>query len=129
MGGLTLDGDDELRDDWEHLGASLVEHVEHALHGQESVWVLLLPNALEEDGQVMVVVQLLNFHFPVDSVLGTVLDGDGEVASVVETSELAGGDVPHVEGACLGLLGSRLLLRLVQAHGLAAEALALLQDS
>jgi hypothetical protein len=73
---LTFDGDDELGNDWEHLGTSLLEHVEDSLHGQESVWVLLFSDALEEDGQVVVVVQLLDFHFPVDFVLRAMLNSN-----------------------------------------------------
>ena len=47
--GITLNGDDQLRNDGEHLRASLLEHVEHSLHGQESIWVLLLSDSLEEN--------------------------------------------------------------------------------
>ena len=53
---LTLDGDNELRDHGQHLGASLFQHIENALHCQKSVWVLLLTDALEKDGQVVMVV-------------------------------------------------------------------------
>lgn len=28
---LTFDGDDQLGNDWEHLGTSLLEHVEYSL--------------------------------------------------------------------------------------------------
>lgn len=128
-GGLTLDWDDELGDDGKHLGSSLVEHIEDALHCEESVWVLLLSDALEEDGQVMVVVQLLDLNFPVDAVLRSVLDGNWEISSVVEASELAGRDVSHVECACLGFLRCRSLLWLVEADCLASESLSFLQDS
>ena len=74
---LTFDGNNELRNDWEYLGSSLLKHIEHTLHCQKSVWVLLLSDTLEEDGQVMMVVQLLDFDLPVDLVLGSVLNGNG----------------------------------------------------
>lgn len=114
-------------DDGEHLGAALLEHVEDALHGEEPVRVLLLADALEEDGQVVMVVQLLDLYLPVDAILGAVLDGDGEVAAVVETTEFRGWDRAVVEGTCDGLLGCGLLLGLVKANGLAAEAFSLLE--
>jgi hypothetical protein len=125
---LTLNRDDKLGDDREDLGPALLEHVEDTLHGQEAVRVLLFADALEEDGQVVVVVELLDLNFPVDAELGTVLDGDGEVSAVVETTELRRGDRAAVESAGLGLLRSGLFLGLVQADHLAAEALTLLKS-
>lgn len=71
---LTLDRDDQLGDDGQNLGASLFEHVENALHGQEAVGVLLFTDAFEENGEVVMVVELGHVHFPVNAVLGTVLD-------------------------------------------------------
>lgn len=57
-----LDGDDELGDDRQDLGSARLEHVLHALHRQEAVGFLGLTHAVEEDGQVVVVVQLLNVN-------------------------------------------------------------------
>lgn len=84
---LTLNGDDELGNNRKHLSATLVEHIENSLDGKESVWVLLLSNSLEEDGQIVMVIQLLDFNLPVDAVLGTMLNGNGEITSVIEASE------------------------------------------
>lgn len=123
---LTLDGDDELRNDGEDLGTTLLEHVEDALHCEETVWVLLLTDALEEDGQIMVVVQLLDLNLPIDTVLGTMLNCDGEVASVVESTELRSRDVSFVEGTSDGLLRCRPLLGLEEADSAATETFALL---
>jgi hypothetical protein len=125
---VTLDGDDELRNDWEHFGASLLEHVEHSLHGQESVWVLLLSDSLEENGQVMVIVQLGDLHLPVDLVLRSVLNGDGEVSSIIEPSELTRGNSSLFECSSLRLLGKGLLLWLVETGGLASKTFSLLED-
>jgi hypothetical protein len=47
---LTLDGDDELGDDRENLSTTLLKHVEDTLDGEESVRILLLTDALEENG-------------------------------------------------------------------------------
>ena len=114
---LTLDGDDQLRDDWEHLGAALLEHVKDALHGEEAVWVLLLADSFEEDGQVMMVVQLGHVDLPVDFVLGPVLDGNGQVSAVVEATELTGDDVSSQRGASFWLRDFGLWLW----HGLAGR--------
>jgi hypothetical protein len=125
---LTFNRNDELGDDGENLGSALLEHVKDTLHGQEAVRVLLLADALEEDGQVVVVVELLDLNLPVDAELGAVLDGDGEVSAVVETTELRRGDRATVESAGLGLLRSGLFLGLVQADHLAAETLTLFKS-
>lgn len=101
---LTFDGDDQLGNHGEHLRTSLLQHVEDSLHGQEPVWVLLLPDALEEDGQVVVVVQLLDFHFPVDFILGAMLNSNWEISSIVESSEFTGRNGPSIECASLGFL-------------------------
>jgi hypothetical protein len=85
---LTLDGDDELRNDWKNLCSSLLKHIKDSLDSEESVWILLLSDTLEEDWQVMMVVKLLNFNFPVDLVLRTMLNCNRKVTSVVESSEL-----------------------------------------
>ena len=85
---LTLDRDDELGDDGEHLGTALFQHVESTLEREESVRVSLLSDTFEEDGEVMVVVKLSHIHFPVDSVVAAMLNSDGEVSAVVEAAEL-----------------------------------------
>ena len=123
-----LDGDDQLRNHRQHLGAALVEHVEDALHSEESVRVDLFADALEEDRQVVVVVELLYVHFPVDLILRAVLNGHRQVASVVEQTELAHGDGSWLHRSSARLLRHRLLLGLEQAGGLAAEAVALLEN-
>jgi hypothetical protein len=46
---LTLDGNDKLRNDGKYLGTTFFKHIEHALHCEETVWVLLLSDTLEED--------------------------------------------------------------------------------
>ena len=85
---LTLNWNNELWDDWEDLGSTLFKHIENSLDGEESVWVLLLSHTLEEDWQVVMIVELGNIDLPVDSVLRSVLDGDWEISTVVEATEL-----------------------------------------
>ena len=64
----SLNWDNELGDDWQDLGSSLLEHIKNTLDCEESVWVHFLPNALEKDWEVMVIIQLLNLYLPVDFV-------------------------------------------------------------
>jgi hypothetical protein len=85
---LTLDGDDQLGDDWEDFGSTLFQHIEDSLDGEETVGVLLLSNTLEKDREVVVVVELLDLYLPVDLKLGTVLDGYRQISSVVKAAEL-----------------------------------------
>ena len=123
-----LDGDNQLRDDWKDLGATLVEHIEHSLNSEESVWVDLFPNALEEDWKIMMVIELLNVDFPVDLILGSVLDGHWEISSVVESSELRKRDFSAVYSTSSWLLGNWLGLWLVERHSLSSVSITLLQD-
>ena len=123
---LTLDRDDELGDDGEDLSTTLLKHVEDTLDGEESVRILLLTDALEENGEVMMVVELLDLNLPVDAVLGSVLDGNREVTAVVEAAELAGRDGSVVEGTSSGLLRCRPVLGLEEADCAATDALAFL---
>jgi len=102
----VLDGDDELRDDREDLGAAVLQHVVDALAREELVRVRRLAQAVEEQGEVVVVVQLLNLHLPCDFVsLCVVLEGNGEVAALVELAEAGGGHGAGLEGASIGWPG------------------------
>jgi len=98
----SLDGDDELGDDGKDLSLTVLEEVEDALDSKESVWVLLLADTFHEDGEVMMVVKLVDFNLPVDLVGGAVLDLDGKISAVVESAELRGRD-----GSPLAGTGSR----------------------
>lgn len=124
---LTLDRDDQLRNHGEHLGATLLKHVEDALHREEAVGVLLLANALEEDGQVVVVVKLHDIDLPEDAVLLAVLNRDGQVTAVVEATELAGHDGAGLDGTSTGLLHDGLGNGLEERGGLATDTLAFLE--
>lgn len=99
------------------------------MHGKETVWVLLLADALEENGQIMMVIELLDFNLPVDSVLGAVLDGDGKVSAVVEATELTGRNVAVVECAGNGLLRCWAVLGFVETNSLSSEAFTFLKSS
>ena len=54
------------------------------------------------------VVELHNINLPEDPVLGSVLNGDREISTVVEASELRGDDSAAVNGTSNGLLNDGL---------------------
>lgn len=116
-----------MRDDGEDLGAALLKHVEDTLDGEESVGVDLLADTFEENGEVMMVVELGDIDFPVDFVLGSVVDGDGEISSIVEASELTGGDGSRLDSSGFrgGQLGS--LLGFSERGGLTSTAVSFLK--
>ena len=68
MAQLTLDGDDELRDDGEDLGISASKEVKDSLNSEESVWVLLLADTFHEDWEVVMIIELVHFNFPLNFV-------------------------------------------------------------
>ncbi len=72
------------------------------------------------------VVKLLNLNFPIYSVLRAVLNSDGKVTTVVESTELASGDGTLVKGTSSWLLRCRLLLGLKEADSAATDTLTLL---
>jgi hypothetical protein len=53
------------------------------------------------------VVELLDLDLPLDLVLGSVLNGDWEITSVVEKSELRNGNTSTNGSTSLGLLDLR----------------------
>ena len=59
---LTLYRYDELGYDGEDLWSTVLQHVVHSLPGKELVGVAGLTEPVKEEGQVVVVVQLLNLH-------------------------------------------------------------------
>jgi hypothetical protein len=76
----------------------------------------------------MMVVELLDLNFPVNSVLRTMLNGNREISTVVETTELTCRNGTIIESSSLGLLRCRLVLRLKETDCAATETLSLLQS-
>ena len=74
------------------------------------------------------VVELLDLNLPVDTVLRAVLNGDGEISTVVEAAELASGNGAIVESTSPGLLRRRLFLGLEKADSAATETLTLFKS-
>lgn len=118
-----------MRNDGKHLSTTLLKHIKNSLNGEESVWVLLLSDTFEEDGKIMMVVKLLDLDFPVDLVLRSVLNGDGKITSVIETSEFTGRDGSLIKSSSSWLLRCRSFFWLVQADSFTSEAFTLLKDS
>lgn len=124
---LTLDRDDQLGNNWENLSTALLQHVKNTLYSQESVWILLLTDTLKENREVVVVVKLLNFNFPVDLQLGAVLDSNREISSVVEATEFRRCNWSHIESSSLRFLRNGLFFGLIKTNNFATETLSLFQ--
>ena len=89
---LTFDWDDQLGHDGEDFGAASLNHIENALHREETVRILLLPDSFEKDWQVMVIVQLGNVDLPVDTVVSRAVDRrNWQISPIVETAEICRG--------------------------------------
>ena len=126
---LTLDRDDELGDNGEDLSLAVLEEVEDTLAGEEAVGLLLLADTLHEDGEVVMVVELLGLNLPLNHVGRAVLDLDGKISTVVEAAELGRRDGTLLDSASSGSNFLRLLNGLVEGGDLATRALALLRVS
>ena len=123
-----LDGDDELRDNGQHLRATVLQHIKHTLDGEETVGIHLFANALEENGQVVMIIELLDLNLPPNLVLRAVLDSNGEISAIVEETELTDGDLTSGDSTSNGLLNGRLFLGLEKRRALATETVTLLKD-
>lgn len=105
---------------------SVIKQIGHTLDGQEPVWVLLLTDAFHEDGQVVMVVELLNLDFPRNLVREAMLNLDGQIATVVEATELtARNDSFFISSGSWGK-NFRLLLGPIERADFAATSLAFL---
>jgi len=124
----SLDRDNELGDDGENLGLAVLEQIEDTLTGEEAVGLLLLTDSLHEDGEVVMVVQLLHLNLPCDLVGRTVLNLDGKISAVVEAAELRGRDRAPLDGASSRSDRLRSLNRLVEGGDFATGAHALLEE-
>ena len=125
---LTLNRDDQLGNNWKDLSATLLKHIKDTLDGEESVWVLLFTDTLKEDWEIMMIVELLDLHFPVDAELRTVLDGNREISAVVESTELRRRNASVIESTSNWFLSSRAILWLIQTNSLSTKTLTFLQS-
>ena len=72
------------------------------------------------------VVELSNINLPVDSVLGSVLNGDWEISTVVESAELRWWNLSSSHGTGDWLLHSWLVLWLAERVSVSSNSLTLL---
>lgn len=84
-----FDGYDQLGDDGQDfLGPSARQQILDSLDGKEDIRVLGLPQAVEEEGKVVMVVQGLKRHLPADSISTSImLQCNREVAPVIGLAE------------------------------------------
>ena len=105
---------------------AVLEQIEDTLDSKESVWVLLFADSLHEDGEIMMVVELVHLNLPRNLVGGAMLNLDGQVSTVVEAAELTRRDLSPLVGTGLGGQDSRLRFSLVQRADFATTALTFL---
>ena len=104
----------------------MLEEIKDTLDSEESVWVLLLTDALHEDGEVVMVVELVHLNLPRNLVGGAVLNLDEEISTPVEATELAGRDSSFVDSSGSGGESGGHGLGLVQGADLASQTCSLL---
>lgn len=85
------DGDDELGQDGQDPGASPVQHVTDPVLGEEIEWMLGLGEAVKEQRQVVLVVQFLDVHHPLDFFpSAAIIHSDRELPAFVVSPEGGG---------------------------------------
>ena len=75
------------------------------------------------------VIELLNFDFPIDLVLWAMLDGDWKITSIVEESEFTNWNLSSNDSSGPWLLRNWLVLWSVETDGLSTKTITLLEDS
>ena len=96
------------------------------MDGKESVGVLLLTDALHEDGEVMMVVKFVHLNLPCNLVGRTMLNLNGEISTVIEAAELGRSDLSLLVSASFGGKNSRLSNCFVKRAGVSTGAFAFL---
>ena len=61
---VTFDGDDELRENGEEFVGTFFDKFVSALTGQKFIRFFGLPEPLEENGKVKMIVEMFGLHFP-----------------------------------------------------------------
>jgi len=75
------------------------------------------------------VVELHNIDLPLNFVLGSVFNGDGEISTVIEATELGRDNSAALNSSGHGLLGGGLGLGNLKRGGLSANTVSLLENS
>ena len=76
----------------------------------------------------MMIVELLNLNFPVNSKLWAMLDSNRQITTVIEASELTGRHWSSVKRTCYWFLRSRFLFGLEETESTTTYTLALLNS-
>ena len=97
------------------------------MDGKESVGVLLLTDALHEDGEVMMVVKFVHLNLPCNLVGRTMLNLNGEISTIIEAAELGRCDLSLLNSASFGGKRSRLSNCFVKRAGVSTGAFAFLE--
>ena len=118
---FTFDWNDQLGDYRKHFCSTFFKHIKDTLYWEESIWILLLTDSFEKDRKIMMIIKLLNLNLPINAVLGSMLNRDRKISSVIESSELRWWNLPVVECTSDWLLLRWPLLGIVQAHSLYAK--------
>jgi hypothetical protein len=117
-----------LRNDWHDLGTSFLEHVKDSLDCEEPVGIHLFTDALKENWKIMMIVELLDFNFPVDFVLRTMLNCNWQVSSVIKQAELTDWNLSACNGACTRLLNLWSFFGSVETGAFATKTITFFKD-
>jgi hypothetical protein len=98
------------------------------LNCEESVGIHLFTDALEENWEIVMVVELLDFNLPVDFVLRAMLDCNWQVTSVIKQTELTNWNLSACNGTCTRLLNLWSFFGSVEAGTLSTKAVAFFED-
>jgi len=94
----SLDRNDQLGDGGKNLLLTVLEQIVAALDGQKVVRFVFLSQSIEEDREVVMVVELVDVNLPVNFVSGSLVSqSDGQISSIVESSELSVRDLSSGE--------------------------------
>ena len=96
------------------------------MDSEESVGVLLLTDALHEDGEVMMVVKFVHLNLPCNLVGRTMLNLNRQISTIIEAAELGRSDLSLLDSASSGGKNSRLSHWFVKRAGVSSATFAFL---
>ena len=96
------------------------------MDSKESVGVLLLTDALHEDGEVMMVVKFVHLNLPCNLVGRTMLNLNGQISTIIEAAELRRSDLSLLDSTSSGGKNSRLSNWFVKRARVSSRAFAFL---
>lgn len=109
----TLDGDNQLRNDWQYFASTLVQQIICTHYGKWTIRVDFLSAPVEENGQIVVIIETLSRDLPNKfRVWALVINSDRQISSIIIASELWCWHFPLLEGTAFWWWGLMLLLLL-----------------